>query len=168
MDENDRPSGTVYYCDWVYCLVTKCLPRQLLRHPRVVVSKSVFSKIVDGELPSHRLFEDEQCIVILSIDPIAPGHSLVIPKQQSDYLWQTDDELYQHLWIVAKRIALALQKTFKTERVISIVEGEEVKHTHIHLLATDQSFSKLVKTHQTIEPDHTALAAMALQIRQNV
>jgi histidine triad (HIT) family protein len=95
---------------------------------------SIFSKIVDGEIPAYKVAEDENYLAFLDIFPLAKGHVLVIPKKEVDYLFDLDDELYTGLQLFAKRVAVALKKAIPCEKVGVAVLGLEVPHAHIHLV----------------------------------
>lgn len=95
---------------------------------------SIFTKIIRGEIPCAKIFEDDKCLCFLDIRPINPGHALVIPKQEIDYLFDLEDELLGHLAVVAKRVARAIDDTVDCVRVGVIVAGLEVPHAHIHLV----------------------------------
>ncbi len=95
---------------------------------------SVFTKIVKGEIPSYKVAEDENYYAFLDIAPMAKGHTLVIPKRESDYIFALGDEEYSGLWSFAKRVAAALQKAVPCKRIGVAVLGMEVPHVHIHLV----------------------------------
>lgn len=95
---------------------------------------SIFTKIVDGEIPAYKVAEDENYLAFLDIFPLAKGHLLVIPKQEVDYLFDLDDELYSGLQLFAKRVAVALKKAIPCKKVGVAVLGLEVPHAHIHLV----------------------------------
>ncbi|MCF8357751.1 MAG: HIT family protein [Prolixibacteraceae bacterium] len=95
---------------------------------------SIFSKIVTGEIPSHKVAEDENFYAFLDIFPLAKGHTLVIPKKEVDYLFDLDDELYTGLQLFAKKVAVALKKAIPCKKVGVAVLGLEVPHAHIHLV----------------------------------
>jgi len=107
---------------------------------------SIFTKIVQGEIPSYKIAEDENFYAFLDIFPLAQGHTLVIPKKEVDYLFDLDDELYTGLQLFAKKVALALKEAIPCVKVGVAVLGLEVPHAHIHLVPmqseTDLSFSK--------------------------
>ncbi len=106
---------------------------------------TIFSKIVKGEIPSYKIAEDDKYYAFLDINPLAKGHTLVIPKQETDYLFDLDDELLAGLMVFAKKIALAIDKAVDCKRVGVAVLGLEVPHAHIHLIPlkseADISFS---------------------------
>jgi|GEM_PF-836173 len=83
---------------------------------------SVFTKIIKGEIPGEMIYQDEACVVLLTIEPFTPGHCLVVPRKQVDHLWDTDDELYQHLMSVAKKVANAMRKAYDYPRIGQIVK----------------------------------------------
>ncbi len=95
---------------------------------------SVFTKIVNGEIPSYKVAEDENYYAFLDIAPMAKGHTLVIPKRESDYIFALDNEEYSGLWSFAKRVAAALEKAVPCKRIGVAVLGMEVPHVHIHLV----------------------------------
>ena len=111
---------------------------------------TIFSKIVNGEIPSYRIAEDEDYYAFLDIFPLAKGHTLVIPKKEVDYLFDLSDEDYLGLQLFAKKVALALQKSIPCLRVGVAVLGLEVPHAHIHLVPMqsekDLNFSNPKKT----------------------
>ena len=95
---------------------------------------SLFTRIVNGEIPCHKIYEDENYLAFLDIRPINPGHTLVIPKKEIDYLFDVDDDLLGEMMIVAKKVAHAIEKEVKCERIGVMVAGLEVPHAHIHLI----------------------------------
>ncbi len=107
---------------------------------------SIFTKIIQGEIPSYKIAEDENYYAFLDIFPLVKGHTLVIPKVETDYLFDLDDKTLSELTVFAKRIAKAIDKTIPCKRVGVVVLGLEVPHAHIHLIPlnseADASFSK--------------------------
>lgn len=95
---------------------------------------SIFSKIVAGEIPCYKVAEDERHLAFLDINPVAPGHTLVIPKQEINYLFDMTDEDYLSLELFAKRVAKAIDSAMPCKRVAEAVIGLEVPHAHIHLV----------------------------------
>lgn len=95
---------------------------------------SIFTKIVQGEIPSYKIAEDDRFYAFLDINPLAKGHTLVIPKQETDYIFDIDDDLYKDLWAFAKKVALAVEKVVPCERMGLTVLGLEVPHAHIHVV----------------------------------
>src|SRR5690606_27630882 len=95
---------------------------------------SVFSKIIAGEIPAWKVAEDDQYLAFLDISPLAAGHTLVIPKQEIDYIFDIEAELFAGLHLFAKKVARAIGKAIPCERVGVAVVGLEVPHAHIHLI----------------------------------
>jgi histidine triad (HIT) family protein len=95
---------------------------------------SIFTKIVKGEIPSYKIAEDDNYLAFLDVNPNAKGHTLCIPKQEIDKIFDMDDELYLGLMKFSKKIAIALEKTVPCKRVGMAVVGLEVPHTHVHLI----------------------------------
>jgi len=95
---------------------------------------SIFSKIISGEIPSYKIYEDDNYYAFLDINPLAKGHTLVIPKKEVDNLFELDDETYKGLFLFAKKIANAMEKTIPCKKVGVAVIGLEVPHAHIHLI----------------------------------
>lgn len=95
---------------------------------------TIFSKIVRGEIPSYKVYEDENFYAFLDINPIQAGHTLVIPKKEVDYIFDLDQETYTGLMAVAKKVAKALKQAVECKRVGVAVLGMEVPHAHIHLI----------------------------------
>ena len=95
---------------------------------------TIFSKIVAGEIPCYKVFETEHCFAFLDINPVVRGHVLCIPKQEVDYIFDLDDELFTELHLFAKRVAKGLKKVCPCIKVGEAVLGLEVPHAHIHLI----------------------------------
>ena len=95
---------------------------------------SIFSKIAAGEIPSYRVAADDRHYAFLDINPVAPGHVLVIPRKEDDYIFHLSDDDYQALTLFAKRVAKAIEAAVPCKRVGVAVIGLEAPHTHIHLI----------------------------------
>lgn len=95
---------------------------------------TIFTKIINGEIPSYKIAEDEQFYSFLDISPLKKGHTLVIPKKEVDYINDLDEETYQGLWAFAKRVSTAVEATVPCKRIGIAVLGLEVPHAHIHLV----------------------------------
>jgi len=111
---------------------------------------SIFSKIVNGEIPAYKVAEDENYLAFLDIFPVAKGHTLVIPKKEVDYIFDLEDDLYAGLQLFAKKVAVGLKKAIPCEKVGVLVLGLEVPHAHIHLIPMQNeadllNFSKKLK-----------------------
>jgi histidine triad (HIT) family protein len=95
---------------------------------------SIFSKIASGEIPSYKIAENERFFAFLDINPLAKGHTLVIPRQEIDYIFDIDDVQLGEMMIFAKKVALAIEKVVECKRIGVAVIGLEVAHAHIHLV----------------------------------
>lgn len=99
---------------------------------------SIFSRIAAGEIPSYKIAEDENYFAFLDINPVHPGHVLVIPKKEVDYIFDLTDEEYTGLMLFVKRVAKALKKAIPCKKVGVTVIGLDVPHTHVHLVPMDK------------------------------
>lgn len=97
------------------------------------MSTSIFTKIINREIPAQFIYEDDKCIVILDKFPAVKGQSLVIPKEEIEYVFDLENELYLHLFAIAKKIAKASDKALDAKRTCLVVEGMEVPHVHIKI-----------------------------------
>lgn len=96
----------------------------------------IFCKIIRKELPSQAVYEDERILAFLSIMPINPGHLLVIPKRHEPDFWKLDDETYQAVMAVAKKMALRVDEVYKPGKVGQLIAGWDIPHTHVHIVPT--------------------------------
>lgn len=107
---------------------------------------SIFSKIIAGEIPSYKVAEDENFLAFLDINPLAKGHTLVIPKKEIDYIFDIEDPLYGEMFVFAKKVAKGIKAIVPCDKVGMTVIGLEVPHAHIHLIPIhsiyDMDFSK--------------------------
>ena len=101
---------------------------------------SIFTKIVNGEIPCYKIAEDADYLAFLDINPLAKGHTLVIPKKETDYLFDIDDELLAGMSVFAKKVARAIDKVMDCKRVGVAVLGLEVPHAHVHLIPINSLF----------------------------
>ena len=99
---------------------------------------SVFTKIIKGEIPSYKIAEDENYFAFLDISPLTKGHTLIVPKKETDYLFDLDDIILAGMNVFAKKIARAIDKAVECKRVGVVVVGTEVPHAHIHLIPFQQ------------------------------
>ncbi|MBO4935850.1 MAG: HIT family protein [Alistipes sp.] len=124
---------------------------------------TIFSRIVAGEIPSYKVAEDDRYYAFLDINPLAKGHTLVIPKQEVDYLYDLDDETLQGMIVFAKQIAQKIKAYSDCKRVATVVLGLEVPHAHIHLIPmnsekdVDFSREKLILTPEEFNEIASAL-----------
>lgn len=130
------------------------------------MEESIFTKIIKGEVPCHKVYEDDKVIAFLDIYPQQPGHTLVVPKVQIDLLWDLPDDIYSYLWQVAKKIARHMGDILE-KRIGVHVEGIGVPHAHIHLVPFSTTEEFLRHPDMDAEPDHKTLAEMAERLRLN-
>lgn len=95
---------------------------------------SIFTKIIQGEIPSYKVAEDEHFYAFLDINPLSKGHTLVVPKQEMDYIFDLDDETFKELHLFSKKVAKAIKEVVPCKRIGVAVLGLEVPHAHIHLV----------------------------------
>lgn len=126
---------------------------------------SIFTRIINGEIPCHKIYEDDTVIAFLDIHPINPGHVLVVPKQQIQYVWDLDDVTYQHLMNQVGIIGRHIREVIGCERVGIIVEGFDVPHAHVKLvpLYSPRDTGKVIDDNLPV--DHDALTAMADKLK---
>lgn len=128
---------------------------------------SIFTKIIKGEIPSHKIYEDDTVLAFLDIMPDEEGHTLVVPKQQVDRIYDLDDETYTHLWLVAKKIAKHYEEVLE-QRVIFHVIGVDVPHAHIHVvpyvIEHHRSPAERATGKQRQQADNTELAKVAKKL----
>ena len=99
---------------------------------------SIFTKIVAGEIPSYKIAEDEQYLAFLDAMPLVKGHTLVIPKKETDFIFDLENEDFKNLWSFAQTVAKKLEKAYPSQRIAVAVVGLEVPHAHIHLIPIDK------------------------------
>ncbi len=98
---------------------------------------TIFTQIIEGNIPGHFVWQDDLCVAIMTIQPIRTGHVLVIPREEIDHWNDLPDDLAAHLMLVAKKIANAIKQAFPSTRVGLIIAGLEVPHTHLHVVPVD-------------------------------
>lgn len=127
---------------------------------------SIFTKIVKGEIPCHKIYEDEQTLAFLNIYPAQPGHTIVIPKKQVQFMWDLDPDTYHAVMDTVKMVAKQLKTVLGSPYVAEMVVGVDVPHAHAHLIPFSEA-KQLLKEFEPNngEPDHEALAAMATKLR---
>lgn len=99
---------------------------------------TIFTRIVQGEIPCYKIAEDENYLAFLDVNPLVKGHTLVIPKAEQDYLFDLEDEMFVGLQLFAKKVAIQLKKHIPCKRIGVAVIGLEVPHAHIHLIPLNQ------------------------------
>ena len=125
---------------------------------------TLFTKIINGDLPGRFVYRDDLCVAFLTIAPICPGHTLVVPRLEVDHWVDLPDELAGHLAIVARKIGAAQMSAFEAERISLIIAGLEVPHTHLHVLPiTSEADIDFRKANSAVDPADLDEAARALR-----
>ena len=123
---------------------------------------SIFTRIINGEIPSYKIAENENCFAFLDISPLAKGHTLVVPKKETDYIFNIEDELHKELWHFSKQISKAIEQAVPCKRIGVAVIGLEVPHAHIHLIpinkVSDMNFAMPKLSFSKEEMEETAAA----------
>jgi histidine triad (HIT) family protein len=130
------------------------------------MATSIFTKIINHEIPAHFIYEDEHCVAILDKFPTVKGQTLVIPRQEVDYAFDLDDDTYLHLFKTAKRVARALDTALDAKRTCLAVEGFEVPHVHIKIYpmqTTDKSLGEFLAPGAEATDEELALIATQIQ-----
>ncbi len=129
---------------------------------------SIFTKIIKGELPCHKVYEDARTLTFMSIQPIQPGQVVIVSKKQVESVWDLDDADYRALMAAAKKVALKIRQAFPDKtRVAMQIEGLEITHAHLKLFpfSTPEEFHNHPDAIR--EPDHDALASIAAKLRMS-
>ena len=126
---------------------------------------SIFTKIINGEIPCHKVYEDDDVFAFLDIHPINTGHTLVVPKRQVEFLWDLDDDTYQKVMAAASKIARHMRATLDVDYVGMQVIGVDVPHAHVHLIPFNDvsEYHNIPDNHA--DPNHGALAATARKLK---
>jgi histidine triad (HIT) family protein len=127
----------------------------------------IFTRIINGEIPSYKVAEDEKYIAILDVFPLKKGHVLVIPKVEIDYIFDQDDDTLAGLMIFAKKVAKGIEKAVSCKRIGIAVIGLEVPHTHIHLIPMDH-VSDLNFANPKLKLEAQEMTAIAEKIRSEI
>jgi histidine triad (HIT) family protein len=127
-------------------------------------AETIFTKIINGEIPSYKIYEDDKTFAFLDIHPKTPGHTLVIPKLAVDLLWDLPDQDYQAVLATAKKVARRIQEVLKPQRVGMMVEGVGVPHAHLHIFGFNSLDEYHLIADQDAEPDHSSLEQVAKQL----
>lgn len=125
---------------------------------------SIFTKIVNGDIPSHKVYEDEHTLAFLDIYAVVNGHTLVVPKKQVEFVWDLEDEDYQALMGTVKKVARRLREVMGAEYVGEKIIGVDVPHAHVHLIPFTETADLHRANQENAEPDHEALAALAQKL----
>lgn len=128
---------------------------------------TIFTKIINGEIPCYKIAENENFIAFLDIMPVSKGHTLVVPKKEVDYIFDNDDETLQQMIVFAKKIAKAMEQVIPCNRIGLSVIGLEVPHTHLHLIPISQlSDMDFTKERPTFSAEE--MQTIAQQIQQKL
>jgi histidine triad (HIT) family protein len=125
---------------------------------------SIFTSIVKGEIPCHKIYEDEKTLAFLDIHPIADGHTLVIPKQQIEFVWDLPEDLYQAVMATSKKVALRLREVLPPPHVHQRIVGVDVPHAHVQLIPFTDSGELTAQQDMSANPDHETLAQIAKKL----
>ena len=128
---------------------------------------SIFTKIINGEIPSYKIAEDDNFIAFLDVFPIAKGHTLVVPKVEIDYIFDLDDETIAGMHVFAKKVAKALEKVVPCKRIGTMVAGLEVPHAHLHLIPMN-NISDLSFEHPKLKFTEEEFKALQKDIAANL
>lgn len=126
---------------------------------------TVFTRIIEGELPARFVWKDERCVAFLSINPIRAGHTLVVPREEVDHWLDASPDLMAHLLDVSRSIGNAIQRAYDPEKVGLMLAGLEVPHLHIHLLPIDD-LRDLSFENAEQDPDPAAMDEAAGKVRR--
>ena len=130
---------------------------------------TIFSKIIAGEIPSYKVAENDKFYAFLDINPLAKGHTLVVPKQEVDYIFDLSDEDLGEMHVFAKHVALAIQKAFPCRKVGEAVIGLEVPHAHIHLIPMQKESDMLFSNPKLkLQPEEFEAIAKAITVYNRV
>jgi histidine triad (HIT) family protein len=114
---------------------------------------SVFTKIIKGEIPCHKVYEDEKTLAFMTINPVLPGHVLVVPKVQVDHFEKLSDDDYYAVFNTVKKVAKRVKEVFKTERAIVQIMGFEVPHVHVHVIPSSSGNDYIVNAYNHAKLD---------------
>lgn len=130
-----------------------------------MLEPSIFTRIINGEIPSHKIYEDSKNIAFLDIHPVQPGHTLVVPKAQIDRLEDLSSEDYIDLMVAVKKVMHRITEVFGADyRVCLKTEGFDVPHAHVHVIPCRAAKDFWAKQRMDIEPDHAVLADVAKKL----
>lgn len=124
---------------------------------------TLFSRIINGDIPSYKCAENEKFYAFLDINPIRQGHTLVVPKREVDYFFDLTDEEIGQMQVFAKQVAVAIKKAFPCRKVAQAVIGLEVDHAHIHLVPIDKEGELFSGNHVTLSPEEFEASAEAIR-----
>lgn len=123
---------------------------------------TIFSRIINGEIPCYKIAEDERFFAFLDINPVQPGHTLVIPRQETDYIFDLSDEMIGEMMKFAKRVAQAIRQTIPCKKVAMAVLGLEVPHAHIHLIPISSEGDIDFRNKKDLKPEEMKKIALGI------
>ena len=137
---------------------------KLLKSQSTNIMASIFSKIIAGEIPCHKIAESDDYLAFLDINPIVKGHTLVIPKMETDYIFDLEDDVLGGLMVFAKKVAKAIDQAIPSKRIGLMVVGTEVPHAHIHLVPFQrESDINIAKPKMTVSQEDLAMIAASIR-----
>lgn len=128
------------------------------------MADSVFTKIIKGEIPSYKIYEDDKTYAFLDIHPVQPGHTLIVPKKQVEYVWDLDDEDYQAVMAAAQKVAKRLRDVLNSSFIGEQIVGVDIPHAHVHIIPFNEVSQFRIIPDMSKEPDHSALEQMAKRL----
>jgi histidine triad (HIT) family protein len=128
------------------------------------MADSIFTKIIKGDVPCYKVYEDDKTLAFLDIHPVQPGHTMVIPKKQVTYVWDLEDDDYQAVMATAKKTALRIRQVLGVPYVGEAVVGTDVPHAHVHLIPFTVAKEFYKQPDLSADPDHDALAEMVKKL----
>lgn len=129
-----------------------------------MIEDSIFTRIIKGEVPCHKIYEDAKTFAFLDIHPVNRGHTLVVSKKQVEFVWDLEDSDYQAVMHTAKLVAARLQEVLGFKHVGEQIVGVDVPHAHIHVIPFNDVAEYRNKPDMNAEPDHAALADLAKEL----
>lgn len=146
----------------LYCIT---LPSKRFVTIKNMQEPSIFTRIINGEIPAHKIYEDDRVIAILDLHPMTEGHTLVVPKIQVNHIWDLEEDDYTYLWISVKKIGTHIQRIIGSPRVGISVEGFGVPHVHVHLIPIYHGEDMKKPQDLYADPDNELLAAVAAKLK---
>lgn len=129
------------------------------------MADTIFTKIIKGEIPSYKVYEDDKTLAFLDIHPLMPGHVLVVPKTEVEFVWDLPDEYYQALMSTVKKVAVRMRESLPQQYIHERIVGIDVPHAHVQLIPFDTTDELSKQQDMDSEPDHAELAQMAEKLR---
>ncbi len=129
------------------------------------MEESLFTKIIKGDIPAHKIYEDDRTLAFLDIYPKREGHTLVISKAQVEFVWDLSEEDYKAVMETVRKVALRLREVLGEPYVHSAIVGTDIPHAHVHVIPFNATVELHAPQRTEVEPDHTALAELAARLR---